>query len=129
MMNKIKIGLIGYGVVGQGVVKLLEQRKSYFRSAFNTDFILKTICDRNIHKKNTRGLRRMRLTTKIDEVLNDKDLDVTIELIGGMDPAHKIVTQALKNGKHVITANKLLIASEGKNLFKLAASHNRRLYF
>ena len=128
-MKKVRIGLIGYGVVGQGVVKFLTKNKTPLKNKFGTEFILKTLCDRSIHKKNTKGLGKTVLTTHIQEVLDDVDIDVVIELIGGKNPAKHIVASALKNGKHVITANKDLIANQGKELFALAKKHNSYLYF
>jgi len=128
-MKKISIGLIGYGVVGSGVIKLLQKKKNYIKDKFGTEFLVKTICDRSIHKKNTSGLAATKFTTDIDEVLHDKSIHVVIELIGGLNPAQKIVTNALQNGKHVITANKSLLAQHGKELFQLAAEKGRHLYF
>ena len=119
-MNKINIGLIGYGTVGSGVIKLLSARKSYIKNKFNTEFVLRTLCDRSIHKKNTRGLSKTRLTKNIHDILDDPKIDIVIELIGGMHPAKEITLKALKNGKHVVTANKELIANCGKELFQLA---------
>ncbi len=128
-MRKIKIGLIGYGTVGSGVVKFLQKRHEYIRAKYGVEFVLRTLCDRSIHKKDTRGLGKARLTTKIADVLDDKNIEVAIELIGGLHPAQEIVTTALSRGKHVITANKLLIANQGKELFRLAKRQNRQLYF
>jgi len=128
-MNKINIGLIGYGTVGSGVVKLLNKRKSYIKSKFNAEFLIRTLCDRSIHKKNTRGLGKTRLTNKIRDVLNDPKIEIVVELIGGMHPAKEIAIKALKKGKHVVTANKELIAHCGKELFQLAKKNRCHLYF
>src|SRR3989338_8482956 len=128
-MNRINIGLIGYGVVGSGVVKLLAKRRAFIKNKFNTEFVLKTLCDRSIHKKNTSGLGNTKKTKKIADVLNDPEIAVVIELIGGMHPAKEIVVKALLNGKHVITANKELIANCGQELFRLAQKNNCHLYF
>ncbi len=127
-MKKINIGLIGYGVVGQGVVKLLRHREDYIRNKYNTEFVLKTLCDRSIHKKNTRGLAKTKLTRKYQDVFTDPSIDVVIELIGGLRPSKEIISQSLKRGKHVVTANKDLIAYYGKELFELARRKNRHLY-
>ena len=128
-MNKITIGLIGYGVVGSGVAQLLKKRKNYIKNKFDTEFILKTLCDRSIEKKNTTGLDGTLLTNKFQDVLKDPEIQVVIELIGGMNPAKEIVSEALKSGKHVVTANKELIANCGKELFQLAKQNNCHLYF
>lgn len=128
-MRKINIGLIGYGVVGAGVVKFLQKRQNYIRDKYRVEFVVRTICDRTIHKKDTRGAGAAKLTKKIADVLEDRSTEVVIELIGGLHPAKEIVTTALRRGKHVVTANKVLIAHYGKELFQLAKKLNRQLYF
>lgn len=128
-MRKINIGLIGYGVVGAGVIKFLQKRQNYIRDKYRVEFVVRTICDRSIHRKDTRGLGSVKLTKKIADVLDDRSTEVVIELIGGLHPAKEIVTTALRRGKHVVTANKVLIAHYGKELFQLAKKQNRQLYF
>ena len=128
-MNKIRVGLIGYGVVGQGVAALIQKGRKEFQTKYHHDFVLKTICDRSIHKKNTRGFSKTKLTTDMREVLDDPDIDVVIELIGGMNPAQQIVTEALKSGKNVVTANKELIANSRNKLFALAQKCQRHVCF
>ncbi|OGX28866.1 MAG: hypothetical protein A2705_02380 [Omnitrophica WOR_2 bacterium RIFCSPHIGHO2_01_FULL_52_10] len=128
-MRKINIGLIGHGVVGAGVVKFLQKRQNYIRDKYRVEFVVRTICDRSIHRKDTRGLGAAKLTKKIGDVLDDRSAEVIIELIGGLHPAKEIVTTALRRGKHVVTANKVLIAHYGKELFQLAKKQNRQLYF
>lgn len=130
MTNRLSVGLIGYGNVGSGVVDFLQKRKSYFKDKFNMEFELKAICDRSIKEKNPQGLdKHTYLTKNADKVINDPDIDVIIELIGGVDPAKEIVLGALKKGKHVITANKSLLAYHGKELFQEAHTCNRNIYF
>ncbi len=127
--NKINVGLIGYGVVGSGVVQLLQRREEFIRNKFKAEFKIRAIADRSIHRKNTRGLSKTVLTTSIDKLLADDKIDVVVELIGGLKPAKDIIMTALKRGKHVITANKMVIAAHGKELFQLAVKQNRNLYF
>lgn len=128
-MNKINVGLIGYGVVGQGVVKLLKQREEFIRNKFNAEFQIKVLCDRSYHKKDTRGLGRALLTRDYLKVLDDSSINVVVELIGGLHPAKEIIFGAIKRGKHVVTANKMLIADSGKEIFQLAKSKNCHVYF
>ena len=122
-MHRIQVGLIGYGTVGSGVIQFLNRRKNFIKNRFHTEFVLKTLCDRSLQNKNTTGLEKTYLTSNFQEVLDDPKIDVVIELIGGMDIAKKIVAGALKRGKHVITANKELIANNGKELFQLAKKY------
>ncbi|MFA5088941.1 MAG: homoserine dehydrogenase [Candidatus Omnitrophota bacterium] len=128
-MNKLTIGLIGFGNVGSGVVSLLEKRKEYLQGKFHTDFVLKSICDKYIDKRKKDAPAKVFLTKNIDEVLQDKNIDVIIELIGGIHPAKEIAIGALKNKKHLITANKALLSEFGKELFHLTAKYNRNIYF
>lgn len=128
-MNKITIGLYGFGTVGQGVVKFLKKHKSLFKNKYNTEFVIAGICDRSISKKDTSDVKDAVLTGDIKQLYNDSKIDVIIELIGGMNPAKEIVTESLKNGKHVITANKELVANCGKELFAFAQKSGRHIYF
>jgi len=128
-MKKINLGLIGFGNVGSGVIKLLTERKNFIKEKFHTDIVLKKICDKIIHKRDTRGLPQNILTKNFQDVTRDKDIDVIIELIGGMHPAEEIMREALKNGKHVITANKELLAHKGKELFHQAIRQGKNIYF
>ncbi|MBI4308742.1 MAG: homoserine dehydrogenase [Candidatus Omnitrophica bacterium] len=128
-MERINIGLIGYGIVGQGVVKILKNRRKFFKDKYKKDFFIKTIADRSIIKKPSPGLDNTVLTADHHVVLNDKDIHIVIELIGGMSPAKDIILSALRNGKHVVTANKELLATCGQELFRQANADNRMIYF
>jgi len=128
-MELVNIGLIGYGVVGQGVVKILKSRRKFFKDKYKKDFFIKTIADRSIVKKPSPGLDNTFLTNDHHAVLNDKDIHIVVELIGGMSPAKDIMLTALRNGKHVVTANKELLANCGQELFREANANNRMIYF
>lgn len=128
-MNKLNVGLIGFGNVGSGVAKLLQKRKKFIKNKVHTEIILQTVCDRIIHSQNTKSLEKVALTSHYQDVLNNPNIDVVIELIGGMYPAKEIVIGALKNGKHVVTANKELIAQCGRDLFQLANSKGLKIYY
>ena len=128
-MDRINIGLIGYGVVGQGVVKILKSRRKFLREKYETDFFIKTISDRSIAKKPNPGLDNTLLTTDYNVILNDPEIHVVVELIGGLTPARDIISRALKAKKHVVTANKALIAESGFELFKEADASGRSILF
>ncbi|MEW5895777.1 MAG: homoserine dehydrogenase [Candidatus Omnitrophota bacterium] len=128
-MNKIALGLIGYGNVGSGIVKLIRKKQSYLRSKFDMEFQFKGICDLTFAKEKPSGLEKTLLTTDARELLNDPDIDVIVELIGGLNPAKDFVLTALKNGKHVVTANKALIAEHGRELFEKARAYGKNIYF
>ncbi|MDE2027440.1 MAG: homoserine dehydrogenase [Candidatus Omnitrophica bacterium] len=128
-MDCLNIGLIGYGVVGQGVVKALKSRRKFLRAKYETDFFIKTICDRSIQKKTPPGLDNTLITSDYNVVLNDPNIHVVVELIGGLSPAKEIVLGALRAKKHVVTANKALIAECGLELFKEAEINGRSILF
>jgi len=120
--GKLKIGLIGFGTVGRSVAKILCQDD-------RGPLLLTHICNRNIERKKIEGLpAHIRWTSNVNEVLSS-DVDVVLELIGGLEPAGRWVRKALRAGKSVVTANKLLISEHGPELADLARTMGRRLEF
>lgn len=120
-MNKVKIGLIGLGTVGSGVVKVL---KDY------PEVEIKKIAVKNINKKrNIENLDTSILTTDPFEIVNDKDIDIVVEVIGGTTPAFELLKTAINNGKHIVTANKELLAKNGQELFNLANEKNTAILY
>lgn len=116
-MNKIKIGMIGLGTVGSGVLKTL--------SCFEQIEITK-IAVRNLNKKrNIAQLDNRTLTDNPYEIVNDPEIKIVIEVVGGIQPAFDLIKTAIKNGKHVVTANKELLAKHGEELMNFAQEHNK----
>lgn len=128
-MINVNVGIIGYGVVGGGLVQLLKKRRLFIRNKYGIDFHIKTLADRSIVAKDPKGLEKCLKTDNYNDVLDDNDIQVVVELIGGSTPAKEIVTKALSKGKHVVTANKDLIANHGPELFKLAKEKNCYLLY
>ncbi len=119
--KKIKVGLIGLGTVGSGVYKTLK--------SFDNVEVTK-IAVKNINKpRNIEGLNNSILTDKPFDVVNDPDIDIVVELIGGLNPAGELIKTAIKNGKHIVTANKELLAKNGEELFNFAEEHNRVILY
>ncbi len=119
--KKIKIGLIGLGTVGSGVFKTLL--------SFDNIEVVK-IAVKNINKpRNIEGLDNSIVTDKPFEVVNDPEVDIVVELIGGVEPAFELIKTAIKNGKHIVTANKELLAKKGEELFNYAEEHNRVILY
>lgn len=115
-MNKLKIGLIGLGTVGCGVYKTIQ----------NIDNIeIVKIAVKNINKPRSVEVPREMLTDNPYDVVNDPSIDVVVELIGGVEPAYDYISTAIKNGKHIVTANKELLAKRGEELFILSEEYNR----
>jgi homoserine dehydrogenase len=108
--NVIKVGLIGFGTIGRGVAKLFLNSSSIINKKAGIKVELKKICDLDI--KTDRGVKLPEgmLTNNINDLLNDPEIDIIIELIGGYKPALDFVLKALNSGKHVVTANKALLS-------------------
>lgn len=121
MEKKIKIGLIGLGTVGSGVFKTLK----------NFDYIeVVKIAVRNINKpRNIEGLDNSILTDNPYDVVNDPEIDIVAELVGGLDPAFDLIKTAVENGKHIVTANKELLAKRGEELFEIAEKNNKVILY
>ena len=106
-MAKFKVGLIGLGTVGTGVYKTLQN--------FNDVEIVK-IAVKNINKKREiENFDESLMTTDPYEIVNNPDIDILVEVIGGVNPAWDIISKAIENGKHIVTANKELLAKKVKN--------------
>ena len=119
--NKIKIELIGLGTVGSGVFKTLK-------SFENVE--VKSIAVRNIHKKrNIEGLDEAIITDDAYKIVNDPEIDIVAELVGGLEPAFDLIAAAIKNGKHIVTANKELLAKRGEELFTIAEKYNKVILY
>ena len=119
-MKEIKVGLIGFGTIGSGVVKVLQKNSALIEKRMGARLVLKKIAD--IDTVSDRGVRLRPgvLTKKAEEVLRDAEIDIVTELIGGIEPAKTFVLRAIQNGKHVVTANKALIALHGDEIFNAA---------
>ena len=116
-MSKINIGIIGLGTVGSGVFKTLQN--------FKDSIEIKKISVRNINKpRNIDGLDTNLLTENSEEIINNPDIDIVVEVMGGVNPALSLLKQAILNKKHIVTANKELLAKHGEELFRLAKENN-----
>jgi homoserine dehydrogenase len=121
MENKIKIGLIGLGTVGGGVFKSLKEFK-------NIEIVKIAVHNKN-KKRNIEGLDEKIITDNAYEVVNDPQIQIVAELIGGTEPAFDLIKTAITNGKHVVTANKELLAKHGEELFKYAQDNNKVILY
>jgi len=119
--ESIAIGILGLGVVGSGTVDLLMRNRAEIERKIGMPFRIKRIAVRNPDKKRSVSVDRSLLTTNVSDVLDDPDIDIVCELIGGISPAKDFVLRALQNGKHVVTANKEMIAKEGHALMEQAS--------
>jgi homoserine dehydrogenase len=120
-MKEIYVGLIGFGTVGTGVVKLLADNAGLISDKIAARLVLKKIAD--LDTTTDRGVKLLPgvLTGNVNEILDDPEISIVIELIGGYEPAKSFVLKAISAGKHVVTANKALLALHGDEIYALAA--------
>ncbi len=121
-MKKIGIGLVGFGTVGTGVVRILQENKGVIEDRLGASIVLRKIADLDITTDRGVKVDRKILTTDAGELIDDPDISILIELIGGYDAAKEITLKAIGKGKHVVTANKALLAVHGDDIFGEAHS-------
>lgn len=119
MCREINIGLLGSGTVGTGVVRVLRENAEDIAKKVGGKIVVKKVLVRDITKKRE-YLENMQLTNNADDIFNDPDIDVVVELLGGQHPAREYMLKAMEMGKHVVTANKDVVAQFGHDLFDMA---------
>jgi homoserine dehydrogenase len=128
-MERCALGLVGWGTVGGGVVEILGRDAALFRDRCGLDLHLKTIVTRNPKRDRGQSPGSAVVTDRIDAVLGDQDIRTVIHLVGGTTEAKDICIACLSAGKHVVTANKALLAEHGDELFALAARQGVTIAF
>jgi homoserine dehydrogenase len=128
-MNDIKVGLIGFGNIGAGVVKLLTNNAEVIRGKVGAGIVLKRIADRDITTDRGVAVDPSCMTTDVNDIFDDPEISVVIELVGGYEPAKSFVLRAIEKGKHIVTANKALLALHGQEIFAAAARKNVEVQF
>lgn len=119
-MQSIKVGLLGFGTIGTGVVKVFQQNQDLLAKRLGANLELARIADLDTTTDRGVPLAPGLLTDDAQALLNDPEIQVVIELIGGYEPARTFVLQAIRNGKHIVTANKALLAVHGEEIFRAA---------
>jgi homoserine dehydrogenase len=120
-MKTFRVGLIGFGTIGTGVIKLLQQNHELLVERLGARLELAKVVDLDITSDRGVSVAPGILSTRIDDLLGDPSIDIVIELIGGYEPARTFVLRAIASGKHVVTANKALLAVHGEEIFAAAA--------
>lgn len=128
-MESIKVGLLGCGTVGGGVLKVLEKNRQSIASKVGTYLEVTKVLVKDKNKKRNGVCLHATLTTDPDDILNDPEIQIVIEVMGGVEPAKEYILKALRQGKSVVTANKDVMAAYGKELFNTAATANVDLRF
>jgi len=126
-LKKIDVGIVGYGVVGNGVAKILEEKKELLRKKSGVEINLKKVFTRTWNKEFPFPLKEEQKAKSLDEILEDNDIDIVVELTGGIDFPYSLMEKAIDKGKHIVTANKALLAEKGKDIFSLAEEKGIRI--
>jgi len=119
-MKSINVGIIGFGTVGTGTARILIENADIIRRRLGASVALKAISDLDIRRDRGIKLEGVKLTTRAQDIFTDPDIDVVVELIGGYKPAREFILEAIRNKKHVVTANKALLAVHGEEIYTAA---------
>ncbi|MGH4050112.1 MAG: homoserine dehydrogenase [Clostridium sp.] len=128
-MEKVKIAILGFGNVGTGVWKILQENKKEIMKRSSYDIEVAKILVNDINKKRDIELPVGILTDNIDDIINDKSIKIVVELIGGRDVAKEYMIRSMKAKKHIVTANKLVIANWSEELFRVAEEESVLFYY
>ena len=129
MIQKINVGLIGFGHVGQGVANILKENKASLEQRIGAYLYISKIVVRSPEKYADINLNGATLSSDINDILEDDNIDIVVEVIGGEQPAYDYISKSLKQKKYVVTANKEVVAKHKNHFFKLAKENDVDLYF
>lgn len=127
-MRKIKVGMIGFGTVGSGLAQTLYNQSERLKQKVGMEIVLSRVADIAITTL-PEQFNETVLTNDAADIFNDPDIDIVVELIGGIEPAKSFMLEAISKGKHVITANKALLSIHGREIFEAAAAKNVEVGF
>ena len=122
-MKNVKVGLLGLGNVGKGTYTILTEHADKISNLSNSKIEISRILVSDVNKKRDIAVPKEILTTNPDEIIHNPEIDIVVELIGGIDTAYQYIKTAIENGKHVVTANKAVIATHGMELLDSAKKH------
>ncbi|MDF1753144.1 MAG: homoserine dehydrogenase [Verrucomicrobiales bacterium] len=127
--SPLKIGLAGFGNVGAGVYKNLEKNRDILRERTGRDIIVHRVVVRDLKKKRAVSLPLENVSTDLSDLIEDDEVELVVELIGGIDRAFDFVKASLEKGKTVVTGNKALLAERGRELFEVAKENQSHIYY
>ena len=128
-MKQVNVGIIGFGTVGAGTAEILLNNREIIKKRVGLDIVLKRVADLDLKSDRGVTLPEGVLINDAAGLLNDPDIDIVVELIGGLTIAKQFISTALKNGKHVVTANKALLAEFGSELYEIASEKGVNLAY
>lgn len=128
-MRSIGVGLVGWGTVGCGVIEVLRENAKEIEGRLGVPIELRRVADMDLERPRPVSVPAELLTGRVDDILEDPQIQIVVELIGGLGAAKEIIRKALACNKHVVTANKALLAHSGNELFETARRNNRTIAF
>lgn len=128
-MEPLKIGLLGLGTVGSGVFQIIQKNGEELAQRTGRKLVIKKILVRDLTKKRAVEVPPELLTTNLNEILDDPEIDLIVEVMGGVDPASSYIRRSIQAGKHIVTANKELLAKNGRELLSLADEKGVHFHF
>ena len=130
-LEKINIGIIGFGYIASQVFSLIHNQKDYISKKIGKNLNITAVAEKDLKTKKEiiKKYKNIYWTTDANEVIEDESIDIVVELIGGISPAFDYVVAALNKGKYVVTANKDLVARKGKEIFEAAEKNNVDILF
>lgn len=128
-MEKVIVGLMGFGNIGSGFAAILEENKEQIECSLSRSIVIKRILVKDPENFTDLNITEEYFTGNADLILNDPEIDIVVELIGGVHPAYEYITRAIESGKHVVTANKAIMAIYGRELFALADKNRVSIRF
>ncbi len=127
--KRIGVGIIGFGTVGSGAARILLENKAILTERAGFDIVLRKVADKDTRRDRGFSLPEGVLTDDVEGVFNDPDIDIVVELVGGIHPAKDFILEAIRKLKHVVTANKALLATEGNEIFAAAQKEGVEIGF
>ncbi len=128
-MKKVGVAILGLGVVGGGTYKILTDNKEFFKKTQGLDVNVETVLEKNVERAVSLGIDKNAVASSIEEVVSNPNVDIVVEVIGGIEPARTFVLKALMSGKTVVTSNKELFAKHWPELEEAAKKMNAGLFF
>ena len=126
-MKKVEIAIIGLGTIGAGLYRLIMKNGELIRNKSGINIVIKKAVDVNMDKKNELGIPDSVFSTSADEALDDKNIDIIVELIGGTTVARELILSGIERGKHIVTANKALLAQYKSEIISILVSKGLEL--
>lgn len=120
MLNPVKVGILGLGTVGGGTVSVLQRNAEEIERRAGRGIVVSHACAKELNRSLPYSTDDMVITTQLDDVVNNPEVEIVVELMGGTTTAREMILKAIANGKHVVTANKALIAHHGNEIFAAA---------